>query len=160
MARRPKAIKLWINLEYPYSAYHSIDAALRDNPDTTKEDYHKFDSKMEYERYLYLLSCQSDGTIAALVPHPGPIEILKRVKLPKNALRKKTRYKQRRVYTPDFHYVYQGVTVYEDFKGFRSTAGASLQHSLLIAMLLDEGAKPEDFHFKVVRDITAYPGDE
>jgi len=161
MARRPKAKPVWIQLKEPFRAFYSVKSALRDTPSTTEAHWHKFDSKMEYERYLYLLACLDEGLISSLVPHPDTYEIVVRTKLPKNAIRKETRYKQRRVYTPDFFYICKDVSIFEDFKGYKTSRGASLQHTLFIRMLIDRFKfPPKSFHFKVVTDVTADPSNE
>jgi len=160
--RRGMSKTVYANLDQPLQLFNSIEAALRYHPDTTGKDWHKFDSEMEAQRYQHLWACQQEGQIGDLKAHPATFVINDRITLKPNAIRPKTRYKQKRVYTPDFFYIYQGVSVYEDFKGSKRQKGyarASLAHSFFIASLL-EHMPSEAFHFKVVTNIHADPSEE
>jgi len=79
-------------------------------------DGYKFDSKVEYERYLCLKQYQADKIINGLNVHPKWL-LLPRVVLKPNALRSKQSIQRAINYSADFEYYYQGLHVVEDVKG-------------------------------------------
>lgn len=123
-----------------------------------------FDSKIEYQRYLFLLDCQQHGRISGLQVHPT-YTLAKPVKLPASFLPSKTQGAI--TYTPDFVYRVGGLTIYEDTKGAYGyskknvankkagkpivTEAARLRHKLFIAKLATEGS---NFHFDLVTVAT------
>lgn len=155
-----RAKPVWIQLAYPFRTYSTLKSALKNNPHTSKEDWHKFDSTGEYNRYMYLVACETEGDISDLQPHPDTIEISPRLTLPKNTIRPNDRFKQRRVYTPDFRYVCNGIIVWEDYKGYKANAYDNLRHALFIRHLIDTGHDPTTFHFKVVTNECEDPSEE
>jgi hypothetical protein len=78
-----------------------------------------FDSKVEAERYEYLLKAQAKGLISELEARKECLEIVLQpsTKLAKNLLRPKGGTIRAITYTPDFRYVLNGVQVIEDMKG-------------------------------------------
>lgn len=76
----------------------------------------EFDSKLEADRYIFLLSQAQEGVIDLSDPHPEFI-IQLATTLPKTALHPKIRQRGDLTYTADFEYFYQGVIVVEDVKG-------------------------------------------
>ena len=123
-----------------------------------------FDSKIEYERFLFLADCQREGLITGLQAHPS-YTLAPSVKLPASFLPKKTQGAI--TYTPDFVYKANGIWVYEDTKGAYGnskknqangkagkpivTEAARLRHKLFIAKLASEGS---NFHFQLVTAAT------
>lgn len=80
-------------------------------------DY-EFDSKLEAERYMFLLSREQEGIILGLIVHPKFL-IQRGAILPKNGLCPKKRSRAALIYTADFEYYYieKDVIVLEDVKG-------------------------------------------
>jgi hypothetical protein len=78
-----------------------------------------FDSKVEAERYEYLLKAQAKGQISELEARKECLEVVLQAstKLPKNCLRPKAETIRKISYTPDFRYILNGVQVIEDMKG-------------------------------------------
>jgi hypothetical protein len=124
-----------------------------------------FDSKVEFERYVFLQDCQSEGLIHSLQVHPT-FELVPRVLLLANAYQKKST-QQAITYTPDFAYIANGIHIYEDTKGAYGyskknvankkagkpivTEAATLRHKLFKHKLAS-GGKP--FHFRLVTNST------
>lgn len=75
-----------------------------------------FDSKLEAQRYMFLLSLLQEGVIQQLIPHPEFI-IQHGTILSTNALHPKKRKRANLTYTADFEYIYKGLTIIEDVKG-------------------------------------------
>jgi hypothetical protein len=129
---------------------------------------HVFDSKIEYERFLFLRDCEAEGLITNLQVHPT-FSLAPKVTLPANAYRPKKSVQGAITYTPDFAYVAGGVAVYEDTKGAYGnskkniankkagkpivTEAARLRHKLFIAKLASEGS---NFHFDLVTVATKH----
>jgi hypothetical protein len=127
---------------------------------------HVFDSKIEYERFLFLRDCEAEGLISSLQVHPT-FTLAPKVTLPANAYRPKKSVQGAITYTPDFAYVAGGIQVYEDTKGAYGnseknkrnkkagkpivTEAARLRHKLFIAYLASTG---KDFHFRLVTSPT------
>jgi hypothetical protein len=127
---------------------------------------HVFDSKIEYERFVFLRDCETEGLISSLQVHPIFV-LAPKVSLPANAYRPKKSVQGAITYTPDFAYIAGGVAVYEDTKGAYGnskkniankkagkpivTEAARLRHKLFIAQLASTG---KDFHFRLVTSPT------
>lgn len=76
----------------------------------------EFDSKLEAQRYMFLLSLEQEGIIKGLDDHPS-WTIQEGTILAANSLHSKTRQRGELTYTADFQYTFQGVIVIEDVKG-------------------------------------------
>lgn len=145
--------------------YASIEGALEAYPETKKSDWLTADSKIEYQRFNFLLEMQALGHIDKLHLHPE-FELLPSIKLPKNAIRPVVKPQQAISYTADFSYFWRGVFIIEDTKASYSNSeknreskragkaivesDARLRHKLLIARMLE--IHEADFHFRIVTD--------
>lgn len=145
--------------------FRSIEAALEAYPQTKKSDWLIADTKIEYERFNFLLKMQALGHIDKLHFHPS-FELLPSIKLPKNALRPAIETQRALSYTADFSYFWRGIFMIEDTKASYSNSeknrehkragkaivepDARLRHKLLIAKMLE--IHEADFVFRIVTD--------
>lgn len=145
--------------------FGTIEAALEAYPQTKKSDWLTADSKIEYERFNFLLEALANGQISKMEFHP-PFTLVPSMKLPRNAIRREIEPQRAVTYKADFSYYWRGILIVEDVKASYSNTEKNREKKMAGKPIMKDGVRDKhkmliyqmtaihesDFHFRIVTD--------